>query len=434
MNKFTSFKLNQLYAVMFLLSAQNAFSANFTIAPYGALPTTVTTGQTVLAIYTVTNMTHTARIGYTLKGFPTTVSQNTTLPNCGNPINLAALSSCQLQLDITGAVSSNFAICKGNSCTTATTPLNVTLNSPTPTPTPTVRYVYVANSNYGLGTAVFVCTVNPTTELIDSCQDAGGGSTLSTIAAQGIILNNTGTMAYLTNGNGDPAIYQCPINSNDGTFGTCVAIPITTPTGFNTDGYGMLTMNATNTVAYLVDTFNNRIDSCSVTGGVINGACVANNVPALTGNSAEGIIINKSGSTIYLADYSAGVYVCDVTGMTINTCVLKTGGGGITFTSSVADIALNDSENLLYVTNYGTNDVYACDTTLNGSSQFNNCFIAASGIGNAGGIIINAKNTVGYVTGFGSTTYSCPITPGGIFDTCTPTNGFQSAIGLALRY
>ena len=416
---------------MFLLSAQNAFAANFTIAPYGTLPTTITTGQTVSANYTVTNMTNTARNGYTLQGFPATVTQNTTSPNCGNPINLEALASCQLQLDITGAVSSNFAICKGNSCTTATTPLNVTLNS-TPL-TPTVRYVYVANSNFGQGTAVFVCTVDPTTQLINSCQDAEGGSAISAIGAQGIVLNNTGTIAYLTNGNGNPDVYQCPINSNDGTFGTCVAIPITTPVGYSTDGYGMLTMNATNTIAYLVDTRNDRIDSCAVSGGIINGSCVANSVPSLTGNSAEGIIINKSGNTIYIADYNAGVYACDVNGMTINACVLKTGGGSITFSSNVADIALNPSESLLYVTNYGDDKVYACDTTPNGTPQFSDCFIAASGI-NAAGVVINAQNTAGYVTNYGSTTFSCPIMPNGMFDTCTPTTGFQSSIGLALGY
>lgn len=433
MNKPCFFNLNKLYAVMVLLSAQNAFAAaNFNIAPYGSLPTTVTTGQTVTANFTITNMTYTARNGYTLQGFPATVTQNTTSPNCGNPINLVPHANCNLQLDITGAVSSNFAICKLSSCTTATTPLNVTLNS-TPL-VPTVKYVYVANGNYGAGAAVFVCTVDPTTELINSCQDAGGGSAISAIGAQGIILNNAGNTAYLTNGNGDPDVYQCPINSVDGTFGTCVAIPITTPAGFNTDGYGMLTMNPTNTVAYLVDTSNNRIDSCSVTGGNINGACVTNTVPALTGNSAEGIIINKKGDTIYLADYSAGVYVCDVNGMTINTCVLKTGGGGITFTYAVADISLNPDENLLYVTDYSTNEVYACDTTPNGTPQFNTCFVATSAVNNAGGVVINAKNTVGYVTDFANKTYSCPILPGGIFDDCTPTNSFQGAIGLALGY
>lgn len=376
-------------------------------------------------------MTHTARNGYFIAGLPATVTQNTTSPNCTNPINLAANASCNLKLDITGAVSSSFAICKGNSCTTATTPLNVALNS-TP-PATAVRYVYVANGFTIAGPTVFVCTVDSTTELINACQDAGGGAAISGIQAQGVVLNNTGTIAYLTNGNGNPEVYQCPINTNDGKFGTCSAVAITTPSGYSTGGYGMLTMNATNTVAYLVDTDNNRIDSCSVTGGSINGSCVANTQPALTGGSAEGIIINKTGNTIYLADYSAGVYVCDVNDITINACVLKLGGGSIIF-DSIADIALNPDENLLYVTDYNALKVYACDTTANGTSQFNNCFVATSAPIYAAGVVINAKNTVGYVTNFGNSTYSCPIMPGGTFDTCTQTTGFDAAIGLALGY
>ena len=122
MNKQNSFKLNKLYAVVVLLSAQNAFAAaNFNIAPYGTLPTTP--GP---AYFTLTNMTNTARNGYVLQGLPATVTQNTTPPNCTNPINLGPNDYCMLQLDITGAVSlSNVAICKGNSCTTLGVPLNV---------------------------------------------------------------------------------------------------------------------------------------------------------------------------------------------------------------------------------------------------------------------------------------------------------------------
>jgi hypothetical protein len=47
MNKKKSFKLNKIYIVLALLSAQNAFAANFSITPYGTLPTTVQTGQSV---------------------------------------------------------------------------------------------------------------------------------------------------------------------------------------------------------------------------------------------------------------------------------------------------------------------------------------------------------------------------------------------------
>src|ERR1700730_13163770 len=100
MNKQYSFKLNKLYAVIVLLSAQNAFAANFNIAPYGTLPTTLASGQTVPAYFTVTNMTNTARNGYVVEGLPSTVTQNTTAPNCGNPINLGPYpANCQLELD-----------------------------------------------------------------------------------------------------------------------------------------------------------------------------------------------------------------------------------------------------------------------------------------------------------------------------------------------
>lgn len=301
------------------------------------------------------------------------------------------------------------------------------------TPPPSARFLYVANANFGVGVAVYVCAINATTDAITSCQDAGGGAALSSVGVQGIKLNSDSSIAYLTNGNGDPDIYQCPINVSDGTFGTCVATTVTSPSGYNSDGYGMLALNTANTIAYLADTANNRIDTCPVSAGVISGACTASVLPALSGNSAEGIILNKASDTIYIADYGAGIYVCDVSGATISSCVLKTGGGASSFTS-IADIALNPSEDLLYATSYSTNEVFACDTTPNGTSQFDNCVVATSAVPNAGGVVINAQNTVAYVSPFGSDVYACPILDGGTFDACTATGGFNGAIGMALGY
>ena len=147
---------------MALLSAQTAFAANFNIVPYGTPPTTVSTGQTVSVNYTVTNMTNTIRNGYVLQGLPKTVTQNTTSPNCGNPINLGPYpASCQLQLDITEAVSSDFAICKGNSCTKATTPLNIS----TSTGPSIAKFAYVTEG-YGGSPYVSLCALNPTTGAI----------------------------------------------------------------------------------------------------------------------------------------------------------------------------------------------------------------------------------------------------------------------------
>ncbi len=98
-----------------------------------------------------------------------------------------------------------------------------------------------------------------------------------------------------------------------------------------------------------------------------------------------------------------------------------------------ASIALLAAQST-FAANFNTNKVYACDTTPNDTSEFNSCFVASSQVTSAAGIVINAKNTVGYVTDFGDTTYSCPIMPSGIFAECTLTLGFQNAIGLALGY
>lgn len=307
-----------------------------------------------------------------------------------------------------------------------------------PAPPPVAHFLYVANADFGAGVAVYVCAINSATDAITSCQDAGGGAAIAGVGIQGIVLNRESSKAYLTNGVGNPDIYQCPINVSDGTFGACVASAVTVTNAggaYNGSGYGMLALNTANTLAYLVDTANNdRIDACPVSAGVIDSAaCTTSSAPNTGSQSGEGIRLNKASNKMCVADYSDGIYVCDVSGTTISACVLKTGGGAITFTS-IADIAFNPSENLLYATNYNNNSVYACDTTPNGTNQFTNCVVATNAVGNAGGIVINAKNTVAYVSTFGGSVYSCPILADGTFGACTATNGFVGAIGLALGY
>lgn len=124
------FRIAPFIQVLALLPlAHTSFAgANFFIGPVGAQPSTVTPGGTVTANYILTNLTSTPRLGYFIRGLPNTVSLNTSGPgNCQIPINLNAKASCNLVFTISGPVSSNFAVCRGNSCTTATTPLNVQL-------------------------------------------------------------------------------------------------------------------------------------------------------------------------------------------------------------------------------------------------------------------------------------------------------------------
>ncbi|CAM3060981.1 BNR/Asp-box repeat containing protein [Legionella steigerwaltii] len=105
-------------------------AANFSITPTigPVFPSSINPGEMVFAYYTITNKTSSTRAGYMIQGLPASVTQvtNSTNPTyCQNQITLIAGGSCILLLQISKPVKSSFALCKGNSCTTAATDLNV---------------------------------------------------------------------------------------------------------------------------------------------------------------------------------------------------------------------------------------------------------------------------------------------------------------------
>ncbi|WP_058534845.1 sialidase family protein [Legionella saoudiensis] len=123
-----------LSLIAMFISAQATAGANFTIGPKAGttLPTTVPIGKSVPAYYTITNNTNSMRSGYTLKGLPATAIPNVSNGNCTFPLTLGPKASCVLQLDIIGAASGGFFLCKASSCTSASVPLNVSVVSITP--------------------------------------------------------------------------------------------------------------------------------------------------------------------------------------------------------------------------------------------------------------------------------------------------------------
>ena len=425
----------KLYALVILLAAQNVFAAaNFSITPTGVMPTTVIQGQSVSAYYTLTNMTSTLRNGYFIQGLPGTVIQNTTPPNCANPISLAPHASCQLKLDVTGAVSANIALCKGSSCTTATTPLNVTVSTVTG---PTMaKYLYVVNAYNSL--PVSICTLDGSSGAIGSCQDAGGESVFAGIPIQGIVVNNLGTIAYLSNGNGSastPYAYQCQIDPVSHTFSSCTSTTITTPTGY-TPYEGMLGINSTSTMVYLTDE-TARILACPIVANTISGTCTDTGAAPISSNVA-GIVLNKAGTTAYIGNYNGptGVEVCAANGGAFSNCVNKTGGSvnGTPFSfQSVGGVALNYTEDTVYIADFNGSSVYGCSTTPSNATTFANCFIANSA-NPAFNVVINATHTAAYLSNFGTDVYTCPILADGTFPTCTTTTFVGDTVGMALLY
>jgi len=427
MNKQYSFKLNKLYAVIVLLSAQNAFAANFNIAPYGTLPTTLAAGQTVPAYFTVTNMTNTARNGYAVKGLPSTVTQNTTAPNCDNPINLGPYpANCRLELDITGAVSSNFAICKGSSCTTAATPLNVKLSS-------VPAYAYVSNST--IPGTISMCPM--TGNVLGACTAFTDPN--NTLKGPSIIaLNSAGTWAYITNDfstDGVSAgISTCPIT--DGQFsGGCTQYLF--PGIFNEPS--AIALNNAGTKAYVTNANGNTVSVCTINSPGVIVSCVDSGVGTTYFMNPVGIVLNNAGTMAYITNGGSGsapaatVALCQISSTTgeFTSCSNETSNSmSVTFTD-LEGIALNTLGTMGYITSStydsSTANVYGCPINPNGT--FGTCFDAGNTTFNLftapQGIVLNSVGNTAYVAdaSYDSFTLSavltCPIDPRtGIFETC----------------
>jgi hypothetical protein len=436
MNKINAY-LNKLCFISLLFSLQNAFAGNFNIVPITevALPTTITSGQTVVAYFTVTNMNSSASLnGYQIAGLPSTVTQNTTAPNyytsaslCSNPISLAPNASCLLQLDIKGPVSGYFALCKGNSCTRSAVPLHV-LTTPMPT-TPTFAYVTQASGS----TLVSVCEVNQSTGLLASCHTAGGGSELSgALVPQGITIDAAGATAYINTYASPYGLYQCPIYANTGMFGACTQSIITSP-AYNSY-YGLLTLNTNDTVAFINDSTGPAVLACPVLSHTIQSVCSNTGATNLSGE-LTGISLNAANTVSYVGSYANYITTCTVSSNTFSNCGKKTGDGVTTFAEAI-DVALNSAGTIVYITDNDTGDVYGCDVTgmSTGSSTFSACFTATHLSPQPWGIAINQSNSFAYLTDYDSTVSTCPILEDGTFSACIANSSFTEPVDIALFY
>lgn len=432
MNKQKFITLNRLYALVILFFAQNLCAANFNITPLGTLPTSVTTGQTVVANYTLTNLTHTARNGYVLQGLPATVTQNTTNPYCSNPINLGPNASCQLQLNITGAVSSNFAICKEYSCTTAATPLNVFQSGGPGAPS----YAYITDNQQNIP-YVSLCTLNTTTGSIVSCQNAGGDSVLvNAIGLGGIVLNNSGTIAYMSSSGMTNNVFQCTINQITKEFSACSSTTINSQGGYAPMNGG-LTLNNAGTIAFLVNDLAFEIIACPIVSGTITDNCVNTNATFSSGLAPTKINLNQEESVAYIGSASGGLPVgitkCSVSGTSFSSCANITGDGIFSF-NEPSGVALNNTGSSIYVTDNAANVIYICSTAMNGAN-FTSCIIANNTITRPWTITLNANNTVAYINDKINTTYTCAISDvDGTLSNCLTSTYAPDPSSTALLY
>ncbi|MFA6302232.1 MAG: hypothetical protein WC627_03755 [Legionella sp.] len=450
--------LQKTCAALIALSVQTAFAAaNFSITPLEdvALPNAITLGQTVVAYYVVTNKTNQPLNGYSVSGLPRdiVITDNTApnyyncLPMCSDPVNLAEHDSCLLQLDITGPINSNFALCKGNSCTTASEPLRVEKGALPEH----ARYAYV--TQYSNDVAVQVCEVNHHDHGLEECKSAGGGAILQGLRTSGIQIGNGGSTAYLTAEQNLPYTfniiqnyaYQCPIYANTGMFGTCTETEIVSPSGYNPGG-AFLALNTDSTMAFLptIGLAKSLVGNatgvlaCPIASNTIGGYCTDTGVTNL--GQPIGITLNATNTLAFIGSYDEFVTTCQVSGTSFTNCGHKTGDDPMNplFGEAIA-VALNKTGTILYVTDNSNGFVYGCDTsTINTSTNtFSSCFEASDKFTpQPWGLALNTQNSVAYLTFYSDTVSACSILPNGHFDTCVTTDAgtFDQAIDIALFY
>ena len=431
MNKHTAVHQTMFFVIV-LFSTHVVSAANFNIVPSGTLPTSVVQGRTVSANFTLTNMTNSARHGYSIAGLPATVSQNTSSPNCTNPIDLAAKASCNLQLDISGAVSSGFAICNGINCTQAETTLQVTVSSAPSAP----QFAYITNLNSD-APYVSLCPLNSTTGALESCRDAGGHDVLNAAGGlAGIVLNSSGTVAYMTAESGT-SVFQCTISPLTKEFDGCTSTAITDYD--YSVSTGQLALNHDDTIAYVADSNNNGVLACPIHSGQIVDSCVNTNASWATSGLVQ-IALNQNDTVAYIGAFYDGVLQCTVSGTSFSACRLITGDGTISFTNSTG-VALNHDGTKLYVAqDYNSvKKVYVCSTSMNGD-YFSHCAVAYDGFSQAlWAITLNASNTVAYISNDSATdqsyTYTCAISEiDGTFSSCASSTLAPLPTSTALRY
>jgi hypothetical protein len=293
------------------------------------------------------------------------------------------------------------------------------------------KFAYVANFS---NPSVAVCTLNQSNGVVESCQDAGGDSVLNGIDAQGIVLNKTGTYAYITAESGN-SVYQCAIDQATRLFTSCSATTITSPAGYS-PLYGMITLNPANTIAYVVDYHGSpsRVLACPLVGNIISGTCIDTGA-TLNAESAQ-ITVNNTGTVAYIANYvSGGVEVCNINaaGTVFSGCIDKTGGSGISF-NEVGGVALNADQTIIYVSDYGAGKIYGCSTTSNGGGTFNSCFLARTAPSQSWGITVNELNTVAYYADYDASLYACPILANGTFPICSINTTLSGPVDVTLAY
>ena len=483
-----------LGAIALYLISITAYALPFTISPVGTLPTTVNSGGTVTAAYTVVNNTGEVRADNFVKSLPPNVTQNTYIAgSCQKTFTLQPHQStndrCTLNLTISGAVNANDAnpanhlfVCfpQGRVCTGTNSPLNVSVViAPTVVSLnvlPTTASIPISGTQQFQAIATFSNAA--TKDLTSSINWASSNPAFASINNSGLALglspgttSITATTGAITSNASALTVTGVVLTSITVTPGTTsLARQGTqqfTATGHYSDTSSQDITSSVNWVSS--NTAASTITNGGLATGVANGTSnITASLNSITSNTAvvtvqqyayitadtlEQCPYNTNGTigacvtTGSNYTYAGGMavnstspnfYISDSNANTLDTCPINADGslGACVVdqtVSSVETLALNPSSTILYSTGL-VNGVDYCP--INSDGSIGTCATTGSGPNSfTEGIAINAANTFAYITyPIPGDVYLCPINPNGSFGTCVSgATGFHAPTQVAIN-
>jgi DNA-binding beta-propeller fold protein YncE len=418
-----------------------------------AFPSSVITGQTVMAYYTVQNATSTTRSRSYVKYLPpntSVVTQGGTYPDtCAASFILASQGTCTLQLAVTGPVRNGgtpphqiLMVCfsGGTTCAGTATPLNVTAisnsvvsitimaaNSLLPPRIPVgAKIPFTALATYSNGTTKDVTSQviwQTSAPDIATITSSGGeahalalgtaniSAQLGNVTSTSILLTVKETYAYITDSGSPAAVYSCAIDPNSnppGALKPCLAN--INPTALAAPEF--IAINPAGTYAYVTNGLGltaSTVAYCGIRnadGSLVNCATL-NSLPIT--DVFSGIAINPAGTQAFITGITGGlVYSCSIlTNGKFDHCTAFANNNNF---MKPFGISVNAAGNYTYITNNNSNNVTSC--AIDAAGNLNTCVNNIDSSFNFPlGITINSLGSYAYVTnqGFTSTLSACPI-------------------------
>ena len=131
---------------------------------------------------------------------------------------------------------------------------------------PSQHYAYISNWN---GNSISLCQVSDVDGSLKNCSiTASSGFD----APEAIAMNASGTILYVANiatPMGGGSLSYCQVNTTSGALSECAS----TGNGFDTSGPDGIAINPSGTIAYVSNAFNNTVKACNIDSTGVLSAC-----------------------------------------------------------------------------------------------------------------------------------------------------------------